>query len=162
MPWVIRFYQEPPESKAYLDEYESRIVDCLNQSQHLSRKGCHKLPTLFMNGEAKRFWVQFFNAVESGLNYQGQWAGLQDFASKAAENAARLAALFHLFEGKMGDIGAESMEQAIAVIHWHLKETRRLFLMQEIKLMSFQMRRNSLNGLKIKGCVKQQPATFCA
>ena len=27
----------------------------------------------------------------------------------------------------MGDIGSESMEQAIAVIHWHLKETRRLF-----------------------------------
>ena len=80
-----------------------------------------------MSIEAKRTWIQFFNAVESGLNYQGQWAGLQDFASKAAENAARLAALFHLFEGKMGDIGSESMEQAIAVIHWHLKETRRLF-----------------------------------
>jgi len=123
----IRFYQEPPESKTYLDEYESRIIDCLNQSQHLSSKGCHKLPTLIMNGEAKRSWVQFFNAVESGLNYQGQWAGLQDFASKAAENAARLAALFHLFEGKMGDIGSESMEQAITVIHWHMKETRRLF-----------------------------------
>lgn len=122
-----RYYQEPPLSKSYLDDYERRIVDCLNQSQHLSQKGCHKLPTLLMSIEAKRTWIQFFNAVESGLNYQGQWAGLQDFASKAAENAARLAALFHLFEGKMGDIGSESMEQAIAVIHWHLKETRRLF-----------------------------------
>lgn len=122
-----RFYQEPPESKAYMDEYEDRITDCLNQSQHLNRKGCHELPTLFMSPEAKRAWVQFFNAVETGLNYQGQWAGLQDFASKAAENAARLAALFHLFERKTGNISSESMEQAIAVIHWHMKETRRLF-----------------------------------
>ena len=123
----VRFYQEPPESKTYLDDYETRMTDCLNQSLHLNRKGCHKLPTLFMSSEAKRAWVQFFNAVESGLNYQGQWAGLQDFASKAAENAARLAALFHLFEGKMGDIGSEAMEQAIEIIHWHMKETRRLF-----------------------------------
>lgn len=27
----------------------------------------------------------------------------------------------------MGDISSESMEQAITVIHWHMKETRRLF-----------------------------------
>jgi hypothetical protein len=123
----VRFYQEPHLSKTYLDEYEKRINDCLNQSQHLTRKGCYKLPTLFMNVEAKRAWIQFFNAVESGLNDQGQWAGLQDFASKAAENAARLAALFHLFEGKIGDISLESIEQAIAIVHWHMQETRRLF-----------------------------------
>ena len=47
-----RYYQEPPVSKSYLDDYEKRIVDCLNQSQHLSQKGCHKLPTLLMSIEA--------------------------------------------------------------------------------------------------------------
>ena len=39
-----RYYQEPPLSKSYLDDYERRIVDCLNQSQHLSQKGCQSYP----------------------------------------------------------------------------------------------------------------------
>ena len=51
---------------------------------------------------------------------------IKDFASKAAENAARLAALFHLFSGKIGDISTEDMEQAITLTHWYLCEARRL------------------------------------
>ncbi|QDQ40183.1 DUF3987 domain-containing protein [Legionella geestiana] len=121
-----RFYQEPPEARVYLNEYEARIQNCLNESQHLNRKGCNHLPTLLMARQAKHSWVQFFNAIESGLKIEGQWSAIQDFASKAGENVARLAALFHLFEGKSGDISTESVEQAIQIIHWHLQETRRL------------------------------------
>ena len=51
---------------------------------------------------------------------------IKDFASKAAENAVRLAALFHLFSGKTGDISAEQIEQAIILMHWYLFEARRL------------------------------------
>jgi len=51
---------------------------------------------------------------------------IKDFASKAAENAVRLAALFHLFSGKIGDISVEHIEQAISLMHWYLQEARRL------------------------------------
>jgi len=38
----------------------------------------------------------------------------------------RLAALFHLFSGKTGDISVEHIEQAITLMHWYLHEAKRL------------------------------------
>lgn len=60
--------------------------------------------------------------VEAGLKPQDQWVDIVDFASKAAENTARLAALFHLFEGRHGDISVEHTENSIEIINWHLQE----------------------------------------
>jgi hypothetical protein len=121
-----RFYQEPPEQLEGLNEYEQRITDCLDQSQRLNQTGCINLPILKMNPQAKHLWVGFFNSIEAGLTAQGQWMEIKDFASKAAENAVRLAALFHLFSGKTGDISVEHIEQAITLTHWYLFEAKRL------------------------------------
>lgn len=128
-----RFYQEPPATLIGLTDYEQRITDCLNQSQRLSQAGCINLPLLKMNPQAKALWVQFFNSIEAGLTTQGQWLDIKDFASKAAENAVRLAALFHLFAGKTGDINAEHVEQAITLMYWYLQEARRLLEPQLIQ-----------------------------
>jgi hypothetical protein len=121
-----RFYQEPPEQLDGLKEYEQRITDCLDQSQRLNQAGCINLPLLKMNAQAKHIWVQFFNSIEAGLTPQGQWMEVKDFASKAAENAVRFAALFHLFSGKTGDISVEHIEQAITLMNWYLSEAKRL------------------------------------
>lgn len=140
-----RYYQEPPASLDCLNDYEQRITACLQQSEHLTLTGCVKLPLLKMSAQAKRKWVLFFNAIESGLKPQGQWIDVMDFASKAGENTARLAALFHLFEGRSGDIAVEQMEQAIELMNWHMQETRRVMPADEstdnftdaIKLMNW-------------------------
>ncbi len=121
-----RFYLDPVDTQECFKAYNQRITDCLSQTEDLTVKGCVNLPTLLMNFAAKKQWTQFFNRIESGLSENGQWSMIRDFASKAAENAARLAALFHLFEGKEGDIAVEHMDQAIEIIDWHMQETRRL------------------------------------
>lgn len=69
--------------------------------------------------------MSFFNETEAALS--DKWSSIKDFASKAAENTARLSALFHLFSGKEGQINHEEMQQAIEIIRWHLFETRRIF-----------------------------------
>ena len=38
-----------------------------------------------------------------------------------------MAALFHYFEGREGDVGVETIDQAIQVCTWHLGEFKRLF-----------------------------------
>ena len=121
-----RFYQEPPQSFDNLDEYESRLEDCLNISKSLTHKGCLDLPTLKMSASAKSHWIKYFNNTESGISHKGQWSEVKDFASKSSENAARLSALFHLFGGCEGDISAEHMESAITIVEWHLQESRRI------------------------------------
>lgn len=121
-----RFYQEPPASREFMTDFESRITACLEQSEELTRQGCHNLPTLMLSPDAKQKWVLFFNSLETGLKACGQWVDVKDFASKAAENAARLAALFRLFDGKDGNIDVGHTEQAIEIVNWHLQETRRI------------------------------------
>lgn len=121
-----RFYQEPPTSREFMTDFEARITACLQQTEELDRQGCHHLPTLSLSPEAKQKWVLFFNSLETGLKNQGQWVDVKDFASKSAENAARLAALFHLFDGSEGSINVTHTEQAIAIVSWHLEEARRI------------------------------------
>ncbi|HAT8252099.1 TPA: DUF3987 domain-containing protein [Legionella pneumophila] len=128
-----RFYQKPPDDFGYLESFEHRLQDCLDVSKQLTQAGCINLPTLHMSVEAKKHWIHFFNETESGVSHHGQWSDIKDFASKAPENAARLAALFHLYSGSEGDISSEHMDQAIAIISWHLFETRRMLNIQSEK-----------------------------
>jgi hypothetical protein len=71
-------------------------------------------------------WIGFFNSIKTGSTTQGQWMEVKDFASKAAENAVRLAALLHLFSGKTGGISVEHIDQTITLMNWYLFEAKRL------------------------------------
>ena len=52
---------------------------------------------------------------------------MRDVASKTADNAARIAALFHLYEhDPEGSISVEHIQQAGTLAIWHLHEARRL------------------------------------
>ena len=52
---------------------------------------------------------------------------MKDVASKVADNAARVAGLFHLYEhGAQGEIGIDAMQSACSIVVWHLSESRRL------------------------------------
>ena len=126
-----RYYQEPPQSDEALQQFHARLMDCLDESLSLDHLGCRNIPTLTFSPRAKTAWIDFFNHMERGLKNPNQWSTIGDFASKAAENAARLAALFHLFEGKSGHINHENLEKATHIIRWHLLETRRLLAMTE-------------------------------
>ncbi|CAN5401283.1 hypothetical protein BH10PSE19_BH10PSE19_01760 [soil metagenome] len=121
-----RYYQEPPKTLSALLQFQQRITHCLDSSLSLGQKGCHDIPTLLFSNTAKAQWIAFFNHIEAGLKKSQQWVKVKDFASKAAENAARLAALFHVFTGNAGPINTECIEQATTIIQWHLLETRRI------------------------------------
>ena len=122
-----RLYKEPPTNLVALDHFHARITECLDRSLYLDSNGCHELPNIEFSPSAKGKWVTFFNEVEKGLTNSKKWQQIPDFASKALENVARLAALLHLFTGKdTHEIASESVEQAINIVHWHLLETKRI------------------------------------
>lgn len=122
-----RYYQEPPQKAPAMTRFHARLIECLNQSLSLDRSGCKAIPILTLSSRAKNAWVAFFNQMERGLNHE-QWFAIADFASKAAENVARLAALFHLFEGATGQIHEDTLERATHIISWHLQEALRLLV----------------------------------
>lgn len=82
--------------------------------------------TLILSISAKKLWINFYNQIESMLVIGGDLYTIRDVASKVADNAARLAALFQFFENddseKIEDI---AMQSAICVVAWHLNEAKR-------------------------------------
>lgn len=82
--------------------------------------------TLDFSSDAKKAWVDFHNDVELELKQGGDLTDAKDVASKAADNVARLAALFHLFEWQCeGAINKGLVERAINIVTWHLYEAKR-------------------------------------
>lgn len=78
---------------------------------------------LGFDADARRVWVNFHNEVEEQLRGDEVYSGIKDVASKAADNAARLACCLHVFSGMPGTaIGRESMVGACALMTWYLDE----------------------------------------
>ena len=76
--------------------------------------------------DAQRAWVAFHNEVEEQLGCDYEYSGIRDVASKAADNAARLACCFHVFAGDPSrSIDRWSMEGACSLMRWYLDEAVR-------------------------------------
>jgi putative DNA primase/helicase len=116
-----------PATWPHLAEFHQRIVSILNQPVPIDENGALAPPVLPLTPEAKAAWVDYHNAIESELSCGGEYYDVRDVASKSADNAARLAALFHMFEGGGGAIGLAAFESASLIAAWHLSEARRFF-----------------------------------
>jgi putative DNA primase/helicase len=100
----------------------------LDQPAPIDDDGALSPPMLLLAPEAKAGWIAFHDAIERELANGGELYDVRDVASKSADNAARLAALFQIFEhGLGGAVGFEAFEGASRVVAWHLNEARRFF-----------------------------------
>jgi putative DNA primase/helicase len=126
-----RDYQEPPETLPHLARFSRRIRAMLDTPLPVDEQasdGRLMPPSLKLNDVAKDQWVDYYHEVEYAMKPYGNLVEIQDFASKSAENAARLAACFHVFECGIRDtIGENTMHNAIICARWFLLEALRIF-----------------------------------
>lgn len=122
-----RPFTEAPENWPALAAFNKRISEILNQDILLTGDGALQPDLLNLSPEAKAAWIQFHDAIESGLHTGGALFDIRDVASKIADNAARLACLLHYFEHGKGDIGVDAFVSASRIAAWHLSEARRFF-----------------------------------
>ena len=122
-----RPFTEAPANWPHLTAFHRRIAAILDQPVPIDDDGALIPPMLPLSTEAKAAWVEYHDAVESELANGGELYDVRDVASKSADNAARLAALFQIFEGAGGAIGATAFEGASRITAWHLNEARRFF-----------------------------------
>jgi putative DNA primase/helicase len=123
----FRPFTEAPENWPALATFNRRISAILNQPVPMDDDGALIPPMLPLSPEAKAAWISYHDAIESELASGGELHDVRDVASKSADNAARLAALFQIFEGGGGAIGADAFERASCITAWHLSEARRFF-----------------------------------
>lgn len=120
-----RLFIEAPEHWPMLEHYRARITELLNLPQQVDH-GRVNPNMLYLSHEAKQVWVAFHDEVEVQLTEDGELHNVRDVASKIADNAARLAALFHVMADGMGNIDGLNMANACRIARWHLNESRRL------------------------------------
>lgn len=109
------------------ERFSERIMEILKSSvEFLTDPAKPRLVVRFSQETAQR-WIAVFNAVESEIRPGGRYFGMGDHASKLADNVARVAALFHFFEKRGGDIAMETLEAAIDVCFWYSDEFLRMF-----------------------------------
>ena len=61
------------------------------------------------------------------MGADGDLHEIRDIASKIADNAVRIAALFQIFDHGMGAIGLEAFDGARRIATWHLSEAKRFY-----------------------------------
>ena len=123
----FRPFSEAPANWPHHAAFNQRIAAILEQPVPIAEDGTLTPVMLSLTKEAKAAWVQYHDAIERELPSGGELYDVQDVASKSAENAIRLAALFQMFEGSGGAVGAEAFEGAGRIAAWHLNESRRFF-----------------------------------
>jgi putative DNA primase/helicase len=120
-----RNFTEAPTNWPALATFNNRLTAILNRHAPIDDDGVLSPAMLTLSSDAKAAWVVFHDVIEAGLPVGHELHDVRDVASKTADNAARLAALFHTFSGSIGPIDFEAMESATRVTYWHLTEAKR-------------------------------------
>lgn len=114
------------ESPLYLPAFNARIGELLDEPFLQDERGELAPAVLTFSPDAKAAWVKLYNDIEAELSPGRSLSELKDIASKAADNAARLAALFHVYQnGASGQICEQDTTAAARIVTWHLYEARR-------------------------------------
>ncbi len=151
----FRPFTEAPANWTHLAAFNRRIAAILDSPAPLDDDGALTPAMLNMTADAKAAWVAFHDAIESELASGGELYDVRDVASKSADNAARLAALFHVFVSNnsnfiISNITAEQIESASRIAAWHLNESRRFF--GELALPAELANAARLDGWLIEYC----------
>ncbi|MGH7291732.1 MAG: YfjI family protein, partial [Myxococcota bacterium] len=92
-----RTYRAPPPRWPRLSAYHARIRALLDEP--LQMDGERLRPReIWLRDTARRAWIAYHDEVERDLAPGGELASIRDAAAKAADNAARLAALLATYE----------------------------------------------------------------
>ena len=93
-----RLYQAPPETNYAVEILNNRLTQLIAMQEDHIENGRLKRDTLSLDDEAKEVWVKYYNSTET-MQCRGEALEyIRDVAGKTADNASRLAALFHVLE----------------------------------------------------------------
>ncbi len=119
-----------PNANPATRQFHEQVRELLAREPHYWPEGDgHELKPrdLTMTSEAVALWIAFYDEIERQQAPGGELASAQPFAAKAAEHAARIAAVMTLIEyPDASTIGAKAVEGAIVVTGYYVNEHLRL------------------------------------
>ena len=125
-----RYTGENPADHQAVQTYAQRMAHLLDAKPELWEGGDGyelKPRGLSLDPDARALWIAFYDAIEEEQAPGKELADARPFASKAAEQAARIAGVITLFDDPEAlEIGAAAMDGAIQVTGFYLGEHLRL------------------------------------
>lgn len=111
----------------HLSTYQKRLTKILEDGYKEQCKENYRPIKLFLNHAAKQRWRDYSNEIERAIKPNGLWGDITDAASKAPEQAVRLAGIFHMIEELDGEIHDMTLMCAINVISYYLNQFKLVF-----------------------------------
>ncbi|RMB36336.1 uncharacterized protein DUF3987, partial [Sphingomonas sp. PP-F2F-G114-C0414] len=121
----MRPYRDP-EPMPGLADFHQRVTLLLQAPAATDELGRLISAHIKFDDNAQETWIQFYNEVEDYLGGDSIYSGIRGEASKAAENAARIACCLHVFTMPNHMlIDRRTMADACALMRWYLNEAVR-------------------------------------
>jgi Protein of unknown function (DUF3987) len=125
-----RLFREPAaDDDATIQRYGARLLSILERSWPLAPGKDNELEprVLSIDPEATAIWRAFYDHVERQSGPTGDLAPVRDFASKAAEHAARIAGVLTVIgDDAASTIQTGEMRSAVALMDWYVNEVLRM------------------------------------
>lgn len=118
-----------PQSDAAIADFTGIVRGFLRASLPLAEGSKNELEpkTIKLSKGAEEILIKFYNETEVAQRPDGGMARIRPYASKSAEQAARIAGVLTLWENKDEDmVAAETMENTVALSRYYLSEALRL------------------------------------
>ncbi|CAL62010.1 Conserved hypothetical protein [Herminiimonas arsenicoxydans] len=123
----FRFITYIDEEWHHLPQFHARVEELLHEYDALMKSGEVKRQVVEFNPEAAAAWIRLCNHIEGKIQPWQYLNDIHDFASKACEMVARIAALIHFFTKQKGKITLDTLNRAACIVEWHMHEFKRLF-----------------------------------
>ena len=149
-----RLYIKAPSYTPCLDKFSNSSLDSLRIKTDLT-----KPRILRLSKNAHEIWVEYFDKIERSQAKDGKYENHTAAASKSAEQAARIAAVFTLFGNHQAErVETVEMERGIRIAEWFLDESMKLSTTINTP-KSNQDAEKILKWLKIRQKSSDQPIT---
>lgn len=122
-----RIIVSPESSWSPLSEFHKKVRQILERNIGVDGEAPSKT-LLTLSRDAQDRWIDACNSIEMQMQKGRPYANAKDYAAKIADNLARIAAVFHVFEGVEGPIQLWTINRAIMVAEWFTSEFLRLFV----------------------------------
>ncbi|WP_164868327.1 YfjI family protein [Hydrogenophaga sp. NH-16] len=110
-----------------LDAFHDRIREILLQGDAREESRSDEV-LLEFDADAAQRWLDIGNNYEVLIQPHNAGYAIRDFLSKAAEQIARIAALFHVISAQPGKITADTVERARVLVEYYANEFTKMFV----------------------------------
>lgn len=124
-----RFIRPQPNNQTSLNSFHQRIAQLLVDDA--SDYDVNKSTCLSFEPSALHEWEDIYNLIEMRISPDEKYANMNDFASKLANNVARLSAVFCYFTEGPVLIKKEHVDGAWLLCEWYMEQAIELFGYEE-------------------------------